>query len=85
LQSAGQGISLCQFATLQMGEHMVKRLLILLVPLALAGCVTEQRSALPMALGPSDTAQAACLSYDGAPAYGNCDAKDAASAPAAGN
>ena len=48
----------------------MKRLLILLVPLALAGCVTEQRSALPMALAPSDTAQAACLSYDGAPAYG---------------
>ncbi len=49
------------------------RILILLVPLALAGCVTEQRSALPMALGPSDTAQAACLSYDGAPAYGDCE------------
>jgi hypothetical protein len=50
----------------------MKRFLILLVPLALAGCVTEQRSALPMALAPSDTAQAACLSYDGALAYGDC-------------
>ena len=56
----------------------MKRLLILLVPLALAGCVTEQRSALPMALAPSDTAQAECLSYDGAPAYGDCEERAAA-------
>lgn len=53
----------------------MKWVLILLVPLALAGCVTEQRSALPMALAPSDTAQAACLSYDGAPAYGDCESR----------
>ncbi len=64
---------------------MVKRLLILLIPIALAGCVTEQRSALPMALGPSDTAQAACLSYDGAPAYGDCKEKGAVSIPQAAN
>jgi nitrous oxide reductase accessory protein NosL len=64
---------------------MAKRLLILLIPLALAGCVTEQKSALPMALGPSDTAQAACLSYDGAPAYGNCNPKNEIAVPQAGN
>jgi hypothetical protein len=49
---------------------MAKWLLILLLPVALAGCVTEQNSPLPMALGPSDTAQATCLSYGDTPAYG---------------
>lgn len=51
----------------------MKRLLILLLPLALAGCVTQQESALPMALGPSDTAQAACLQIEGAPTLDGCD------------
>lgn len=51
---------------------MVKWLLIALMPIALAGCVTGQESALPLALGPSDTAQASCLRYAGAPAYGDC-------------
>jgi len=51
---------------------MVKWLLIALMPVALAGCVTEQSSALPMALAPSDTAQASCLRYAGAPAFGDC-------------
>jgi hypothetical protein len=55
---------------------MAKRLLILVLPMALAGCVTEQKSALPMALGPSDTAQAACLTYGDTPAYG-CEGPDA--------
>ena len=53
---------------------MSKTLLILLLPLALAGCVTEQKSALPMALGPSDAAQASCLTYGDTPAYGDCKA-----------
>jgi hypothetical protein len=53
----------------------VRWLLILLVPLALAGCITEQQQKLPMALGPvdhSNQAQATCLSYSGSPAYGDC-------------
>ena len=47
----------------------MKWLLIVLMPLALAGCVTGQESALPMALGPSDTAQAACIGDKDAPAF----------------
>ena len=48
----------------------MKWLLILVLPVALAGCVTEEKSALPMALGPNDTAQASCLTYGDTPAYG---------------
>jgi hypothetical protein len=51
----------------------VKWLLILLLPLALAGCVTGQNSALPMAFGPSDTAQASCLRIGDAPTLDACD------------
>lgn len=50
---------------------MAKWLLIPLMAIGLAGCVTD-RSPLPMALAPSDTAQAACLGDDGAPTYGDC-------------
>jgi hypothetical protein len=46
----------------------VKWLLILLLPVALAGCVT-----------PSDTAPASCLTYGNAPAYGDCQAQAAVS------
>lgn len=49
------------------------RLLIVLLPLALAGCVTDQPSPLPMALGPGDTAQAACLKIGDAPTLDGCD------------
>jgi hypothetical protein len=45
---------------------MAKWLLILVLPLAalsLAGCVTEPSATLPMTLGPSDAAQASCLTY----------------------
>ena len=49
---------------------MAKWLLILVLPVALAGCVTEQNSMLPMTLGPSDAAQATCLTYGDTPAYG---------------
>jgi len=64
-----------------MREIMAKWLLILVLPLAsltLAGCVTEQNAMLPMTLGPSDTAQAACLTYGDTPAYG-CKGQDAVS------
>ena len=49
---------------------MAKWLLILVLPLGLAGCVAEQNSMLPMTLGPSDAAQATCLTYGDTPAYG---------------
>ena len=45
-------------------------LLILVLPLGLAGCVTEPNAMLPMTLGPSDTDTATCLNYDDTPAYG---------------
>jgi hypothetical protein len=51
---------------------MAKWFLIVLMPLALAGCVTEQVPTLPMTLGPSDAAQASCLTYGDTPAYGDC-------------
>lgn len=47
-------------------------LVIALVPLALAGCVTEQGPALPMTLAPAETAQAACLTYGDTPTFGEC-------------
>jgi hypothetical protein len=50
---------------------MAKWLLIPLMAIGLSGCVTD-RSTLPMALAPSDTAQAACLGDGGAPTYGDC-------------
>jgi hypothetical protein len=53
-----------------MREIMAKWLLILVLPLGLAGCVTEQGTMLPMTLGPSDTDNATCLTYGDAPAYG---------------
>ena len=58
---------------------MAKWLLILVLPLALAGCVTEQNSALPMALAPSDTAPTSCLTYGNTPAFGDCKAPAALS------
>jgi hypothetical protein len=64
---------------------MLKYLPILLLPFALMGCVTEQKSALPMALGPGDAAQAACLTYGDVPAYGDCKGTDAISVPSAAN
>ena len=59
---------------------MAKWLLILVLPLGLAGCVTEQGSMLPMTLGPSDTAEAACLTYGDTLAYG-CKAPGAVTIP----
>ena len=54
----------------------MKWLLIVLMPLALAGCVTEQAPVLPMTLGPSEAAEAACLQIDDAPAF-DCTAQAA--------
>jgi hypothetical protein len=57
---------------------MTKWLAILLLPLALAGCVTESgRSALPMSLGPSDDAKPSCLRYGDAPTFGDCQGPNA--------
>jgi hypothetical protein len=53
-----------------MREIMAKFLLILVLPLGLAGCVTEPSAMLPMTLGPSATDQATCLTYGDTPAYG---------------
>jgi len=50
----------------------MKRLLIVLAPLALAGCVTEQTPVLPMTLGPAEVAHAACLTYGDTPTFGDC-------------
>ena len=64
---------------------MAKWLLILVLPLAalsLAGCVTEPSATLPMTLGPSDAAQASCLTYGDTLAYG-CKGQDGVSIPAA--
>ncbi len=47
----------------------MKWLLIALVPLALAGCVTEQAPVLPMTLGPSEAAAASCLQIGDAPVF----------------
>ncbi len=60
----------------------MKYLAYILLPVALAGCslgTVKLPTMAPMALGPSDTAKAACLTYDGAPAYGDCQDGDAVS------
>jgi hypothetical protein len=51
---------------------MSRWLLIAVLPLGLAGCVTEQAPTLPMTLGPSEAGQASCLTYGDTPAYGDC-------------
>ena len=51
---------------------MLKWLAILLLPLALAGCVTEGAPQLPMTLAPADDAQSSCLRYGDAPTFGDC-------------
>ena len=47
----------------------MKWFLIALMPLALAGCVTEQAPVLPMTLGLSEAAEATCLQIGDAPAF----------------
>jgi hypothetical protein len=52
---------------------MAKWLAILLLPIGLAGCVVDQNSPLPMALGSADnTGWATCLTYGDTPTFGNC-------------
>lgn len=57
------------------------RLLIVLLPLALAGCVTEERQPLPMALGPAD-AGASCLEYGDSPSFSDCQGSGTVTIPA---
>ncbi|HSD93444.1 MAG TPA: hypothetical protein VLB11_10520 [Methyloceanibacter sp.] len=64
---------------------MLKRLIILLLPLGLAGCVTERNPMLPMALAPSDTAAASCLTYGDTPTFGDCEGPDVITVPPAAN
>jgi len=61
------------------GNTMAKWLLLLVLPLGLAGCVTEPNAMLPMTLGPSDTDQATCLTYGDTPAFGDCQGPGAVS------
>ena len=49
----------------------MKWLVILLLPVALAGCAVGHLT-LPMTLGPSETPKASCLTYGDTPAYGDC-------------
>ena len=66
------------------GRSALKWLLFALLPVALAGCTVGHIN-LPMTLGPSDTAKATCLTYDGAPAYDDCRAPSAVSIPPSTN
>jgi hypothetical protein len=51
---------------------MPKVLLMLVLPLALAGCAVGQLNLEPMTLGPSDTPKSSCLTYADSPAFGDC-------------
>ena len=59
---------------------MSKGLLILLLPIALAGCAVGHVK-LPMTLGPSDNPKASCLTYANAPAFGDCKGRSEVSIP----
>ena len=64
------------------GFSMLTRLSVLfLLSLGLAGCAVGQVKLPMMTLGPSDTPKASCLTYDDAPAFGDCQGKDAVSIP----
>jgi hypothetical protein len=64
---------------------MLKRLIILLLPLSLAGCVTERNPMLPMALAPSDATASSCLTYGDTPTFGDCKGTDPITVPPAAN
>ena len=51
---------------------MSKALLMLVLPLALAGCAMGHLNLQPMTLGPSDTPKSSCLTYADSPAFGDC-------------
>jgi len=62
---------------------MAKRLLILLLPVAFAGCSLGPIN-MPMTLGPSDgPPQASCLTLGNTPAYGDCKGRETLSVPPA--
>jgi hypothetical protein len=63
---------------------MSKALILLLLPVALAGC-SVGRVTLPMTLGPSDVPKASCLTYADAPAFGDCQGPDTISVPQSPN
>ena len=54
-----------------MGIALSKIFLVLLLPLALAGCAVGHIT-LPMTLGPGDTPKASCLTYADGSASGDC-------------
>jgi len=59
---------------------MVKRLVILLLPVVFAGCSVGHLK--PMTLGPSGSSEpTSCLTYSNTPSYGDCKAPDAVSVP----
>jgi hypothetical protein len=60
---------------------MSKAILILLLPLALAGCAVGHLNLQPMTLGPSDTPKSSCLTYADSPAFGDCQGSDTVSIP----
>ena len=60
---------------------MLRLTILLMLPLILAGCVTEDRQALPMALGPTD-GQASCLEYGDAPSFSDCKGDGSVTIPA---
>ncbi|MFO7476954.1 MAG: hypothetical protein R6X03_01135 [Methyloceanibacter sp.] len=43
--------------------------------------MTERAPMLPMALAPSDAAQAACLTYGDTPTFGDCQSREAIAVP----
>jgi hypothetical protein len=66
---------------------MFKRLTILILPVALAGCAVGHISLpmSPMTLGPADEGpKPSCLTYDDTPAY-DCQPQGSTSAPATQN
>ena len=75
----GGNISLAGFEAHREGT-MARRLLLLLLPVAFAGCSMGHVN-LPMTLGPSDSAPASCLTYSGTPAYGDCKGPGTVSLP----
>jgi hypothetical protein len=68
------------------GSAMSRLLLILLLPIALAGCAVGHLSLpmTPMTLGPSDDtkSKSSCLTYKDAPAFGDCQGAGTVSIPA---
>jgi hypothetical protein len=61
---------------------MAKWLLLLLLPVAFAGCSVGHLN-MPMTLGPSNPAPASCLTYSNTPAYGDCKGAGTVSVPQA--